>query len=157
MLDELQFAADLEANRGLLMRTCQCFLITDIEDAVQDAMLLAWRYRNSFEGRANLKTWLVTIARNRCLEILRKQKRRHYSQHEELKEDSAVCAPSQELEFLFDERRSILARLKIQLSPVQRRMVEHVSAGGELSSPYYRLIKLRAVRKLRPIIQHMAA
>jgi RNA polymerase sigma factor (sigma-70 family) len=48
---------------------------TDAEDAVQSALLMAWRYRETFEGRSSLKTWLCTIVKNKCSDRLRSWQR----------------------------------------------------------------------------------
>ena len=48
----------------------------DAEDALQDALLDAWRGLDSFEGRASLRTWLYKIATNRCLNVRRSTARR---------------------------------------------------------------------------------
>jgi RNA polymerase sigma-70 factor (TIGR02960 family) len=48
----------------------------DAEDALQDALLAAWRGLGGFEGRASLRTWLYRIATNRCLNALRSASRR---------------------------------------------------------------------------------
>ena len=42
----------------------------DAEDALQDAMLRAWRGLGRFEGRSSLRTWLYTIATNTCLNVI---------------------------------------------------------------------------------------
>ena len=47
----------------------------DAEDAVQDAMLLAYRYLRSFEGRSAFTTWFTRIVLNAALMIRRKRKR----------------------------------------------------------------------------------
>jgi RNA polymerase sigma-70 factor (TIGR02960 family) len=48
----------------------------DAEDALQDAMLTAWRGLGGFEARASLRTWLYRIATNRCLNARRSASRR---------------------------------------------------------------------------------
>jgi RNA polymerase sigma-70 factor, ECF subfamily len=48
----------------------------DAEDALQDTLLAAWRGLAAFEGRAAIRTWLYTVATNRCLNALRSRKRR---------------------------------------------------------------------------------
>jgi len=45
------------------------------EDAVQDAMFSAYRARESFEGKSSIKTWLMSILRNKIIDIVRKDKR----------------------------------------------------------------------------------
>lgn len=47
----------------------------DAEDAVQDAMLLAYRHLRSFEGRSAFSTWFTRIVLNAALMIRRKRKR----------------------------------------------------------------------------------
>lgn len=44
--------------------------VADAEDAVQEALVKAWRNREAFEGRAALKTWLTRIATRVCLDHL---------------------------------------------------------------------------------------
>ena len=41
--------------------------VHDAEDALQDALLRAWRGLARFEGRSSLRSWLYTIATNTCL------------------------------------------------------------------------------------------
>ena len=48
----------------------------DAEDALQDALLDAWRGLAGFEGRASIRTWLYRVATNRCLKALRSASRR---------------------------------------------------------------------------------
>lgn len=45
------------------------------EDIAQETFLRAWKYRNSYEsGKANVKTWLFTIARNLIIDNYKKIK-----------------------------------------------------------------------------------
>src|ERR671936_831260 len=48
----------------------------DAEDALQDALLAAWRGLAGFEGRASLRTWLYRITTNQCLNARRSASRR---------------------------------------------------------------------------------
>jgi RNA polymerase sigma-70 factor (ECF subfamily) len=43
---------------------------TEAEDAVQEALLRAWRGLAAFEGRSSLRSWLYRIATNVCLRML---------------------------------------------------------------------------------------
>jgi RNA polymerase sigma-70 factor (ECF subfamily) len=47
----------------------------DAEDALQDALLAAWRGLGAFERRASVRTWLYRITTNRCLNMLRSTSR----------------------------------------------------------------------------------
>ena len=49
--------------------------VDDAEDAVQDALLRAWRAIARFEGRSSLRTWLYTIATNVCLKAIERRPR----------------------------------------------------------------------------------
>src|SRR5205823_8625993 len=76
--DEAAFAALLDPYRGELHAHCYRMLgsVHDAEDALQDAMLRAWRGLAKFEGRSSLRSWLYTIATNSCLnQIARRPKR----------------------------------------------------------------------------------
>jgi RNA polymerase sigma-70 factor, ECF subfamily len=47
----------------------------DAEDAVQDALLSAYRHLGQFRGNAQLSTWLTTIVTNAALMQLRRRRR----------------------------------------------------------------------------------
>src|ERR671937_15521 len=44
--------------------------VHDAEDALQDALLRAWRSLKGFEGRSSLRRWLYRIATNTCLDVI---------------------------------------------------------------------------------------
>src|SRR5918994_46463 len=48
----------------------------DAEDALQDALLRAWRGLPGFEGRSPLRAWLYRIATNVCLKLIERRPRR---------------------------------------------------------------------------------
>jgi RNA polymerase sigma-70 factor, ECF subfamily len=76
--DEQAFAELVEPFRSELHAHCYRMLgsVYDAEDALQEAMLRAWRGLARFEGRSSLRSWLYTIATNTCLNhIARRPKR----------------------------------------------------------------------------------
>ncbi|MGI8332680.1 sigma-70 family RNA polymerase sigma factor [Actinomadura scrupuli] len=48
----------------------------DADDALQDALLRAWRGLARFEGRGSLRSWLYTVATRTCLDIVQTRGRR---------------------------------------------------------------------------------
>ncbi|HSL09142.1 MAG TPA: sigma-70 family RNA polymerase sigma factor [Pseudonocardiaceae bacterium] len=69
---------DLEQYRRELTGYCYRMLgsFFEAEDAVQEAMVRAWRGIGGFEGRSALRSWLYRIATNVCLDMLRGRERR---------------------------------------------------------------------------------
>src|SRR5262245_38833958 len=50
--------------------------LPDAEDAVQEALLRAWRYRDSLKEGAPLRPWLYRVATNACLDAIARDQRR---------------------------------------------------------------------------------
>nr|WP_260407792.1 sigma-70 family RNA polymerase sigma factor [Planomonospora venezuelensis] len=48
----------------------------DADDALQDALLRAWRGLARFEGRSSLRSWLYTVATRTCLDLIGNRGRR---------------------------------------------------------------------------------
>jgi RNA polymerase sigma-70 factor (ECF subfamily) len=73
--DEAAFGRLVEPHRAALDAHCYRMLgsVQDAEDAVQDALLRAWRGLARFEGRSALRTWLYTIATNACLKAIERR------------------------------------------------------------------------------------
>src|SRR3712207_796067 len=71
-------AALLEQYRPALTGHCYRMLgsVVDAEDAVQEAMLRAWKRLDTFQERSSLQTWLYRIATNVCLDALSATDRR---------------------------------------------------------------------------------
>jgi len=120
---------------------------TDAEDAVQDALLAAYKHLNQFRGDAQLSTWLTTIVINCARMHLRKRSRYiHVSLDSRIGEDQEYPLsdilvdhrPNPEDEC---HRSTLVARLMksaAQLSPTLRktfhlRFVDHLSVGETAS------------------------
>ena len=76
--DEAAFDRLAADRRRELLVHCYRMLgsLDDAEDAVQEALLRAWRYRASLKVGAPLRPWLYRVATNACLDELRRRKRR---------------------------------------------------------------------------------
>src|SRR3954466_15266779 len=76
--DEDAFARLVEPHRGALHAHCYRMLgsVADAEDALQDALLGAWRGLARFEGRSSLRSWLYTITTNAALKSIRQRPKR---------------------------------------------------------------------------------
>jgi RNA polymerase sigma-70 factor (ECF subfamily) len=76
--DEGAFAQLVEPYRGELHAHCYRMLgsVHDAEDALQEALLRAWRALAKFEGRSSLRSWLYTIATNTCLNLISRRPKR---------------------------------------------------------------------------------
>jgi RNA polymerase sigma-70 factor, ECF subfamily len=66
------FRGLLEPRRRELHAHCYRMLgsVHDAEDALQDALLHAWRGLPGFAGRSSLRTWLYKITTNACLDAI---------------------------------------------------------------------------------------
>jgi RNA polymerase sigma-70 factor (ECF subfamily) len=53
--------------------------VHDAEDAVQEALVRAWKGIDRFEGRASVRSWLYAIATNAALDIARHRSRREFA------------------------------------------------------------------------------
>jgi RNA polymerase sigma-70 factor (ECF subfamily) len=76
--DEDAFARLVEPHRSELHAHCYRMLgsVYDADDALQDALLRAWRGLSRFEGRSSLRSWLYTIATNSCLTLIGRRPKR---------------------------------------------------------------------------------
>src|ERR671938_551680 len=76
--DESAYARLIEAHRAELHAHCYRMLgsVHDAEDALQDALLRAWRGLGRFEGRSSLRSWLYTIATNSSLTAIERRPKR---------------------------------------------------------------------------------
>ena len=76
--DASAFSALAERHRRELLVHCYRMLgsFHDAEDAVQDTLLRAWRYRESLKDGAPLRPWLYRVATNSCFDAIARDPRR---------------------------------------------------------------------------------
>ena len=76
--DDAAFTRLVQALRGELHAHCYRMLGSahDADDALQDALLRAWKGLGGFEGRSSLRSWLYTVATRTCLDLVHARARR---------------------------------------------------------------------------------
>jgi RNA polymerase sigma-70 factor (ECF subfamily) len=102
----------------------------DAEDAVQDALLSAYKHLDQFKGQAQMSTWVTAIVTNCArMQLRRRPRQMHLSLDERLGEDEEYCLseqlggrePSPEDECLWSELHRNLLQFVAQLSPPLRK------------------------------------
>src|SRR5436190_1694279 len=68
----------VEQHQGELHAHCYRMLgsVHDAEDALQEALLRAWRALPRFEGRSSVRAWLYRIATNTCIDAANRRPKR---------------------------------------------------------------------------------
>lgn len=74
LLDDPAFLRDLRAQM-LRFATVKLGDASLAEDAVQEALIAAFKYIRSFDGRSALKTWVFAILKNKIIDALRKKQK----------------------------------------------------------------------------------
>jgi RNA polymerase sigma-70 factor, ECF subfamily len=123
-VDEQAFALLIEPHRRALHLHCYRMLgsLHDADDAVQETMLRAWKGSDRYEPRAQLITWLYTIATNVCLTAITRRRARPVELVEEL--EHLQPFPDRLLEDLVARETVELAFITaIQLLPPKQRAV----------------------------------
>jgi RNA polymerase sigma-70 factor (ECF subfamily) len=104
----------------------------DAEDVVQLAILQAFRNLGRFRGNARFSTWLVRIATNEALMMLRRYSRKCETPLDPVDETDEIPLeriaidprPSPEQTVVEQERRSVVRGAVIRLSPMFKTVME---------------------------------
>jgi RNA polymerase sigma-70 factor (ECF subfamily) len=111
------------------------------EDLLQEAFLRMIEHADTFEGSARLKTWLYRIARNLCIDELRRQKHRRHA--------------SLDAEQASDDERTLHDRIAATAPHSDRQAVSHqlhqsmLAAIGALPDDQREVFLLRQVHALQ--------
>ena len=76
-VNEEKFINLINENRLKMYKTAMAILKNseDVNDAIQDAILSAYKNINNLENINYFTTWIITILRNKCFDIIKKNKR----------------------------------------------------------------------------------
>lgn len=117
-------------NRARLYRVAFSVLRNseDAEDALQDGLLSACLNLRRFEGRSCFSTWLTRIVLNAALMVRRRLRARPHTSLEQMSvaSDSLPASwvvdaePNPEQRYALTERRNLLSKGMMQLSPLLR-------------------------------------
>jgi RNA polymerase sigma-70 factor (ECF subfamily) len=127
---EREYAAFVESHRDELHAHSRRILRSsqDAEDALQEALLRAWRALPSFEGRSSLRSWLYRIVTNASLDEIKRRPPRVLPIDEEQEAAGSETDPHDRFE--------------------RRESIEHAVATAERILPE----KQRAVLVLREVL-----
>jgi RNA polymerase sigma-70 factor (ECF subfamily) len=165
--DRQAFGALVEMHHRTVVHFIHRFLgIADratAEDIAQDVFLAAWKAAASFKPRAAVRTWLLRITANRCLNHKRARRRRPTVPlvgEPESRHEPALPAPDEDI-----AERDLSTRLQAAVAvlvPRQRAavMLRHahglshadIAAVLETTAPVVKALLFRAHRRLGQII-----
>jgi RNA polymerase sigma-70 factor (ECF subfamily) len=94
------------------------------EDVVSEVFIDVWRQADRFERRSQVSTWLLAIARNKALSMLRR--RAETALDEEVAEFIEDPSDSPEVTMQNQQRSAILRSCLDQLSPAHREIIDLV-------------------------------
>ena len=127
-------------------------------DAVQEALLKAWRQRHEFRGESDLDTWIHRIALNAAIDLVRRRKP-HVG--DELDPDLLIAAPSESPESEYTQhalgkdlttamqRLTAMERQAFLLKHIEGWRLEEVAESLQTSVNSTKQALFRAVHKLR--------
>jgi RNA polymerase sigma-70 factor (ECF subfamily) len=105
----------------------------DAEDAVQDALLSAYKHLDQFKGTAKMATWLTSIVTNSALTQLRRRSRKTHvflddrldeGQDYSLSDRLADARPNPENECMWSELHGQFLEFVAELSPTLRETIQ---------------------------------
>jgi RNA polymerase sigma-70 factor, ECF subfamily len=108
--DDDAYGRLVEPHRRELHAYCYRMLgsVHDAEDALQEALLRAWRGLSGFAGRSSLRSWLYRIATNACLDVIARRPKRVLPIDYEPLEESAWIEPYPDApEASYEQRESV--------------------------------------------------
>ena len=150
------FSREIEKLGPTLFRVAFAILRnrTDCEDAAQNAVLKAYRNLGSLKQRGYFKTWLISILKNECFDMLKRRRPTLDVTEQELSYEMAV--PDLDLNRAFD-KLSIEERLTITLYYYEGYDTREIAKLTEVSEGTVRSRLSRGRASLRAMLQEKEA
>jgi RNA polymerase sigma-70 factor, ECF subfamily len=99
------------------------------EEVAQDTFVALWRRPGAFDpGRGNLRSFLLVVARNKAVDLVRREESRKRATESLLQEAGATSDTAPDDERI--EEREEIRKALLQLSPVQREAIVLAYFGG---------------------------
>lgn len=75
-IDEEEFIELINQNKLKLYKTAMAILknAEDVNDAIQDTLFSAYKNKESLKNKDCFTTWIITILRNNCFDIMKKNR-----------------------------------------------------------------------------------
>src|SRR5262249_7474244 len=104
-VDEAAYAELVERHRAELEARSRRMLgsVHDAEDALQEALLRAWRSLPQFEGRGSARWWLHRILTNAALDLIRRRPTRVVP----IEEEGPAAGPESDPHGRFERRETV--------------------------------------------------
>jgi RNA polymerase sigma-70 factor (ECF subfamily) len=99
------------------------------EDVVSEVFFDVWRKAGTFEGRAQVSTWLLGITRNKALDA--RKARPTEAWDEEAAQAVEDPAANPEVEYQKKDTRAVMRKCLAQLSPTHREIIDLVYYHGK--------------------------
>lgn len=150
------FSREIEKLGPTLFRVAFAILRnrTDCEDAAQNAVLKAYRNLDSLQQRGYFKTWLISILKNECFDMLKRRRPTVDVAEQELSYEMAV--PDVDLNRAFDTL-SPEERLTIALYYYEGYDTRRIARITEVSEGTVRSRLSRGRASLRAMLQEKEA
>ncbi len=98
------------------------------DDVTQETFISAWRSRHQYSSdRGGVRSWLLTIARNRAIDALRQRSRRDFALEEDYEREAPECTDA---EVIRREQTDAITLALLELPTSQRAIIELAYDGG---------------------------
>jgi RNA polymerase sigma-70 factor, ECF subfamily len=104
----------------------------DAAEIANETMLEVWRAAARFAGDSRVRTWLFGIVNHRAIDLLRRRRRVHSNELEDIADESPACSVA---DVIGGAQDAGLVRHCVSQLPERQRAVVHLAFFEELSYP----------------------